>query len=196
MNQLLTVLDPRPSESILEVGVANREYSSLDNFVIKHYYRERPLTALGIGDLSEFKKHYPDVRAISYDGAAFPFQDKSFDVAHANAVIEHVGPIDAQRRFLKEMVRVSRRGMLTTPNRRFPVETHTRILFLHWMKKEWFDRCLRSAGKGWAAGDYMHLLGKKELDDLARESGATSYRIIPNRFMGCAMTFSLVWFEK
>ena len=195
LDQLLFELKPARSERFLEIGVADREYSPVDNFIIKNYpYREN-ITALGIGSLSEFRRNYPDVRAFEYDGRIFPFRDREFDIAHANAVIEHVGAFDAQVVFLREAARVSRRGMITTPNRFFPVETHTRVPFLHWMDKSRFDALLRLMGKGWAADDYMHLLGYRELELLAKRAGLADYRITRNRFLGLTATFSLIWFD-
>ncbi len=130
-NKFVTFLRPSPSDKILEVGVAGKEYSPVDNFLIKNYpYRER-ITALGVGDIKGFKRSYPDVNTIVYDGRALPVTDKCFDIAHSNAVIEHVGPLDAQKLFLKETVRVSKRGMITTPNKYFPIEMHTRVPLLH-----------------------------------------------------------------
>jgi ubiquinone/menaquinone biosynthesis C-methylase UbiE len=193
--QLLNLLQPTPSDKILEVGIANIEYSSDDNFLVKHYSYTKNITALGIGDLSKFKKSYRDVVAIRYDGKVFPFKDSSFDIAHSNAVIEHVGPFEAQEFFLKEIVRVSKKGMITTPNKHFPIEIHTRIPFLHWLGKEKFDYCLKALGKNWATGQYMYLLSLKDLERLAKKVNMKNYRIIRNRYLFCTFTFSLIWFK-
>lgn len=195
-NQLIALLKVGHSDRILEVGVANKEYSPVDNFFIKNYQHRGNITALGIGDLSEFRRNYPDIRALTYDGGRFPFNEGEFDIAHSNAVIEHVGLFEAQETFLKEMARVSKRGMITTPNRHFPVETHTRVPLLHWMDKQTFDRFLKFIGKGWASGEYMRLLSRKDLETLAKNAGLKNYRIIKNRFLGFSMTFSLVWFRE
>lgn len=192
-NLIMNFFKPGPADRFLEVGVANKEYSIIDNFVIKVYpYREN-ITALGVGDFSKFNAKYPDVNTFTYDGTSFPFLDKYFDIAHSNAVIEHVGPFRSQELFIKEIVRVSKRGMITTPNKYFPIETHTKLPILHWLRKERFDRCLRWLGKDWAAGEYMFLLGEKDLVLLAESAGIKNYRLIKNRFLGLTMTFSLMW---
>jgi hypothetical protein len=122
------------------------------------------------------------------------FPDDHFDISYSNAVIEHVGKRNAQLQFLRELYRVARRGYLTTPNRYFPVEVHTRVPLLHiLLTKSWFDRLLRFIGKGWGAGDYMHLLSYSELEGLLGEAAVTNYKIICNRFMGLLMTFTVVW---
>lgn len=189
----MELLHTTPDDKVLEVGIANKEYSEFDNFVIKNYQWPAKITALGLGDVSHFRQMYPAIPTVSYDGRVLPFSDKEFDVAHSNAVIEHVGGPGAQELFLKELERVARRCMITTPNRYFPIETHTRVPLLHWMSKDLFDSFIKLIGKSWAAGNYMHLLGEKDLDLLAKRAGLRGYRIIKNRLAGLPMTFTLVW---
>ena len=66
------------------------------------------------------------------DGRALPFADDSFDLVISNAVVEHVGERADQEHFVAEHARVGRAFMITTPNRWFPVESHTRTVFRHW----------------------------------------------------------------
>jgi len=183
-------------DTILDVGVANTEYSPVANFFIKNYPFRDNITALGIGDLLKFRKTYPDISTVSYDGKIFPFSDDQFDIAYSNAVIEHVGPFEAQEMFLKEIVRVSKRGMITTPNKHFPIEVHTKVPFVHWMRKDKFEAILRIIRKDWAAGDYMFLLAESDLKLLIKSISLKNYRIIKNRFLGLTMTFTLIWFKE
>ena len=194
--QFYKFLKPKDNDKILEVGVANHEYSSVDNFLIKKYPYPENITVLSIGDLSEFQKKYPAVKAITYDGKLFPFENKTFDITHSNAVIEHVGHFEEQRLFLKEIVRVSKRGMISTPNKYFPIEIHTRVPLLHLCPKNIFEKYLNLIGKSWATGDYMNLLSKKEIDKLMKQTVVKNYKIIKNRFLGMTMTFSVIWWSN
>jgi ubiquinone/menaquinone biosynthesis C-methylase UbiE len=73
----------------------------------------------------------PLVRA---DGRRLPFASHSFDYVVSNAVIEHLGGPTGARQMIVESRRVARRGWLHfTPNRRFPLETHTGVPILHWL---------------------------------------------------------------
>lgn len=192
--QFLALIAPTPEETIADIGVNTEEYSATDNYLEKHYAHPGQITALGEGDMSEFAKRYPAVHAVSGDGTTLPFADDAFDIAYSNAVIEHVGNRDRQLAFLREMARVAQRGYLTTPNRCFPIELHTRVPLLHLiLSKRRFDAFLRLIGKGWATDDYMHLLSEKELRSLFAEAGITEYTLIKNRFFGFAMTFTVVW---
>jgi Methyltransferase domain len=67
------------------------------------------------------------------DARDMPFEDDYVDFALANAIIEHVGKEHDQRQMVDEMTRVARCWVITTPNKWFPVESHTHTLFLHWL---------------------------------------------------------------
>ena len=73
---------------------------------------------------------------IRADGRDLPFKSKSFDLVFSNAVIEHVGTENDQKKFILEHDRVGKSWILTTPNRLFPIESHTQVLFTH-MRKKW-----------------------------------------------------------
>ena len=73
---------------------------------------------------------------IQADGRKLPFDDESFDLVFSNAVIEHVGQKEDQLVFISEHDRVGKSWIFTTPNRMFPIESHTQVLFFH-MSKNW-----------------------------------------------------------
>ena len=66
----------------------------------------------------------------------------------SNAVIEHVGGRERQRQLVSEAIRVGRRVFITTPNRRFPVEVHTRLPLVHWLPDAISHRRLRRHRSG------------------------------------------------
>ena len=180
---------PGPETTVLDVGFSDREYSPSDNYLEKHYPWPKQITALGVDAPREFRKRYPAVTAVQYDGRIFPFADQSFDICWSNAVIEHVGTRDQQLLFLKEIRRVARRAYLTTPNRHFPIEVHTRTPLLHFLPKPVFDSYLNLIGKKWATGSYMRLLSSGDLRQLLADAGIERYHIRRNRMMGFTMDF-------
>lgn len=195
--QFLAVVAPRPGETILDVGVNDVEYSENDNYLEKRYPYSHDIVAVAHKRLEHFPARYPHIRAVVADGRRLPFAADEFAIAYSNAVIEHTGARDDQLAFLKELYRVARRGYLTTPNRRFPVEVHTRVPLLHLvLPQRWFDAFLRTVGKSWATGRYMNLLSESELRELLREAGIENASIIRNRLLGLAVTFSVAWAKK
>lgn len=72
-----------------------------------------------------------DVPYVRGDGRALPFRAGAVDIVVSNAVVEHVGQETDQRMFVAEHSRVGRAWVMTTPNKWFPVESHTSTLFRH-----------------------------------------------------------------
>lgn len=185
----LRIVQPGPKTQVLDVGYNEREHSAVDNYIERRFPWPANLTALGLHEAVEFRQRYPQVRVVRYDGSIFPFDDKSFDVVWSNAVIEHVGNFDRQVLFVKEMARVGRRVFFSTPNRGFPIELHTRLPLVHWLPKPACDRLLKRLGRGFAAGDYMHLLTRGALCRVLHAAGVERYRIFANRLAGWPMDF-------
>lgn len=187
----LNAFPVQPDTTILDVGYTDLEYTGYDNYLEKHYPHPENITALGVVEPKEFAARYPKVRTVQYDGTVFPFADKQFDICWSNAVIEHVGNFEKQVFFLKEVKRVAKSAYLTTPNRYFPIEVHTRLPFLHWLPREIFNRILVAVGKDYAAGDYMFLLSLGDVKRLLAAAGIADYTIIKNRFFGFTMDFAV-----
>jgi hypothetical protein len=193
-NFFLRLLAPTPSDTILDVGVNAKEYSDTDNYLERFYAHPEQITAVSLDDVSHLKNQYPRVTFVQADGTKLPFSGQEFTIVFSNAVIEHVGDTASQQAFLNELVRVSKRGYITTPNKFFPFEVHTRTPLLHiLLPKKLFDRFLKSIGKEWAAGDYMNLLSKKDLRLLAEQAGVSEFQIYKNRLFGFTMTLTLIW---
>jgi Methyltransferase domain len=138
---------PREGERILDVGASQTDDLPGENYFLRRYPHPDQVTAVGVQDMEPLRERYPAVNFVQADGRELPFADEEFDVVHSNAVIEHVGPQEDQERFVAELVRVSKAGFVTTPNRWFPIEAHTHLPVFHWlprplatavMRRDWF----------------------------------------------------------
>jgi SAM-dependent methyltransferase len=129
------VFPPQRGERVLDVGVSSLDDLPGENYFLRRYAFPDQLTGVGINDLSGVAARYPEVGFVQADGRDLPFDDGEFDIVHSNAVVEHVGPWNEQARFVHELVRVSKRGIITTPNRWFPVESHLRVPVVHWLPR-------------------------------------------------------------
>ncbi len=183
------LLKPTSETTVLDVGFSDEEYSKTDNFLEKNYPYPHNLTALGIDTPNKFAQHYPKVKAVKYTGGRFPFEDKSFDICWSNAVLEHVGDTKKQLYFLQEIHRVAKKGFITTPNKYFPIEVHTRTPLIHYLPKKFFDSYLSLIGKKWATGDYMNLLSLKDIKNLLHNAEISDYKIIKNKLFIFTLDF-------
>jgi SAM-dependent methyltransferase len=166
---LLDELPPAAETSVLDVGADELGFGEGDgcgtlNFLEEMYPWPERITALGLQDGVGFRSRYPQISYVQGDACALPFADGEFDIVFSNAVIEHVGDRPRQRLFVSEALRVGRRVFLTTPNRRFPIEVHTRLPLVHWLPSRIAHRAYEAAGKTFATD--IHLLSKQALESL------------------------------
>jgi len=154
----LDELTPTLHTNVLDVGVdevslgedGGESGCRTHNFLEERYPWPDRITALGLHDGARFRQRYPNIRYVHGDATSLPFPDDSFDIVHSNAVIEHVGDRDAQAAFVREALRVGRQVFLTTPNRWFPLELHTRLPLVHWLPERAAHLAYDLAGKAWA----------------------------------------------
>ena len=138
-----------------ELGFGDGEGCATLNFFEELYAFPERITALGLHDGRGFAARYPGVRYVQGDACDLPFADGEFDVVFSNAVIEHVGGRARQSRFVLEALRVGRRVFITTPNRVFPVDVHTRLPFVHWLPDRASHRAYDLAGRSWAKDNHL-----------------------------------------
>lgn len=85
-----------------------------------------------------------NVHWVVGNGCKLPFDDGEFDVVFSNSVIEHLGGLESQVCFAKEISRVGKSFWVQTPNPLFFVEPHYLSPFVHWLPKSIFRRIARS----------------------------------------------------
>ena len=120
------------SLKICDVGGSRHFWEKLDPADVP-----KDLTLVNIrddGQARSFTGSFGDVKVIVYDGDRLPFEDKSFDVAVCNSVIEHVPPAK-RANLVREINRVSNYYFIQTPAFVFPIEPHFFCPALHWLPR-------------------------------------------------------------
>jgi SAM-dependent methyltransferase len=162
----LETMRPGPETTVLDVGVDELSFGEAAGCATHNFFEElypwpERLTAVGLHDGRAFSARYPAIPYVQADACVLPFPDGAFDLYFSNAVVEHVGGPERQRAFVAEALRVSHRAFITTPNRWFPLEVHTRLPFVHWLPEAAAHRAYDLARKPWAKEN--HLLGPRDL---------------------------------
>jgi hypothetical protein len=166
----LSELRPGPETTIVDVGVGDTGFDTEPGVALSHNFFEAMypwpdrITAVSDVPLPNFAQEFPEIAPVTASGTNLPFANDSFDIAFSNAVVEHVGGQEEQRRFVHELCRVAPRVFVSTPNRRFPVEVHTLVPFLHWLPRRARDRAFAALRRDAWRG--VELLNRRELLDL------------------------------
>lgn len=189
----LAEFPPLPDQSVLDIGVSPLVDLPGENHFLQAYpYLDRVTAVSNDSNLTTVRRAFPQVRVMTADALALPFEDRAFDIAHSNAVIEHVGPLEAQARFLAEMTRVAHAGFVSTPNRWFPVDSHTNLLFAHWLPRPMFVATLRRLGRLAPGHEWITwLLSSREFQQLAPDN--VQLRLVRQRLAGVTAVVTLVF---
>jgi hypothetical protein len=191
----VTDLQPQPDDIILDIGVSAEDHAS-SNHLEKRYPYPDKLYALGYDHLPELMQQFPGITVVRGDARKLPFAHSSFDFVYSHAVIEHLGARGLQAAFLKEALRVARKGvLLTTPNRWHPCETHTGIPVLHYLPPAIYRPVYRLLGKTmYANEETLNLLSSRRLRRLLGTvaNAGTCCRLRRVRWLGVTSNLVLV----
>ena len=87
------------------------------------------------------------------------------DLVVSSATIEHVGSLKNQIKKVSNMISLSKEYVvISTPNRFYPIELHTKLPLLHWLPKKFFRKILILLNMKYFADEKnMNLLSKSDL---------------------------------
>lgn len=155
---------PSRDARVADFGVSAHRAHPVHYFFEALYPYPDRLTAIGREGAAWLRTSFPGVRYIQADLRVIPVPTGFFDCGICNAVLEHAGSEASQRDVVREVCRVCRCVMFTTPNRSFPIELHTFLPFLHWLPDARYRQILRALGlHTFASVETLNLLDRQTL---------------------------------
>jgi len=172
------------SSLILDVGTAPTLKDFENVFIHQIRYIEN-ITSVSNVDCSILKKKFPQIKFLIGDGSNLKLPSNTYDIVHSSATIEHVGSENDQINFIKECLRVSKKLIvITTPNRNFFLDFHTKIPFIHLLPKPWHRKILKFFGDNFFSEEKnLNLINAKDIKKICRNLGIKNYKIIFHNFM-------------
>lgn len=146
--QFWRAMKPTREMRVADFGVSgHRDHPAHFFFETLYPWKDR-LTAIGreAENAGWMPDQFPGLTFLEADLREIPLPDHYFDIGICNAVVEHAGTYAEQVALVREVCRVSRKVMFTTPNKDFPVEVHTFVPLAHWLPDPQFRAILRRLG--------------------------------------------------
>ena len=175
---------------LVDVGVEpiQQRPSNTVNYIEEYFLRKnRHLDVLALesdGDYTFFREYYSNCDLILFDGRNFPRVNEPYDVALSNAVIEHVGTRAEQLEWLKGLRGICKKLIITTPNRFFPVESHTNVIMKHILSRRFRERLMTEKN--------INLFSLEEFTQILKETGFKIKKIKKDRLMFLTLDFVVV----
>lgn len=187
-NLFMRRMAPSSIDRILDIGTSDDTGVESNMLEQLYPYREH-LTCASLTDGKAILKSYAGVNHVRIEpGKPLPFADNAFDIVYSNAVLEHAGSLESQRRFVHEMCRVARRQFLAIPNPLFPIEHHTCLPLIHYLPKPWFRAALfRTRFSVWSAEESLNYVSASDLRTIWPD-GTTPDIIFSGIGIGCFMS--------
>lgn len=140
--ELMGLVDrPKNSVRILDVGGCLQYWTALEV--------PASVSEVLIVNLDQGETRQGRFRVTYGNGCSLAFADNSFDIAHSNSVIEHVGHWSEMQAMAAEVRRVAPRYFVQTPNLWFPLEMHYRLPFAQFLPEDWRARLIHKHRRGW-----------------------------------------------
>jgi hypothetical protein len=171
--------------SLLDVGTTpstNKEH----NIILQQTTNNKNITCLSNLNCINLKKKFPNIKKyIISDGKKTNLQKNSYDIVHSSATIEHVGKLKNQILFVKECLRLGKKYIfITTPNRYYPIDFHTKIPIIHWLPKKIHRNILRILGLNfYSLEKNLNLLDKISLIKICQKLNIKKFKIIKIKFL-------------
>ena len=136
------LMNPTKEMRILDVGAEISPNSECNLQFIDCYPWKNNVSAINLSSehISLIKQYYPEVDVRVGDACNLPWEDKHFDIVYSNAVIEHLGNFERQKKMATEIMRIGKSWFVTTPNRWYPFEFHMRLPFVTWLPRNGYIR--------------------------------------------------------
>jgi hypothetical protein len=163
---------------IIDIG-STQLLDEYENILLKKYKYKNNITCFSNQNLINLKKKYKKIKILQGDGRKTNLKKNSYDIAYSSATIEHVGSFLNQVKFIKEMLRVAKKGIfVTTPNRYFPFDLHTFLPLIHILPKKIHRRILKFFGYKFLSQEKnLNLLGKSDLTKICEKLKVSRYEI-------------------
>ena len=187
-------VDYNDNMTLLDVGTTASR-SKVHNIILQKTANNRNIVCYSNQDCSNLKQDYKNISKIVIgDGTKIEYDNNSFDIVHSSATIEHVGSEERQIQLIKECLRVSKNTVfITTPNRFYPIDFHTKLPLIHLLPKSIHRRLLKLLGLGFfAKEENLNLMDKNQIIRICKKLKIENFKIISHKFLFMTSNFIII----
>ena len=179
---------------VLDVGTTkNYDYPS-SNFLIKNLKNISIFKSISDQNIDD--KFFSKIltKSITSDFTNKEINNFKSDLVISSATIEHVGNFKNQIIMLKNMAKLSRKFLIiTTPNRYYPFDFHTKLPFIHWLPKKIHRSLLNFIGLSFFSKEKnLNLFSEQDLNLCLKEAGINNYQIFYINLFGLKSNFLIL----
>ncbi len=198
LNILNKNIDDNDINSFLDIGTTEESEMESSNFFVKNFTQIKIKKSISDQVIKSniFDKFLK--KSITSKFADSEIQTYKSDLVISSATIEHVGNFENQLKMFENIIKLTNRYFLiTTPNRFFPIDFHTKLPLIHMFSKKTHRKILNFMGlKEYAMEENLNLLDENTINKLinAKKYEPFEIRIFKVKLFG--LTSNLLIFGK
>ena len=149
----------------LDIGTTSDDKNASSNIVIKNIKNIDKFKCISDQIVNSDFFHKSLNKSITEEFSENELYEFSSDLVVSNATIEHVGNTLNQKKMLENVIKLTKKiFVITTPNKFYPIELHTKIPLIHWFPKSIYRKILKFLGLSFYADEKnLNLLSVNEL---------------------------------
>ena len=158
-------------QDALDIGTTSDDKNASSNIIIKNLKNINKFKCISDQIVNSDFFYKKLKKSITEEFSDKELNEFSSDLVLSSATIEHVGSTLNQEKMILNIIKLTKKiFIITTPNKFYPIELHTKIPVIHWLPKSIYRRILKFLGLSFYADENnLNLLTvnelKKMLDD-------------------------------
>ena len=159
----------------LDIGTTSDDKNASSNIVIKNIKNIDKFKCISDQIVSSDFFNKKLKKSITEEFSENELYQFSSDLVISNATIEHVGGELKQKKMIENIIKLTKKiFIITTPNRFYPIELHTKIPLIHWFPKSTYRKILKFLGLSFYANEEnLNLLSANELKKMLNNQKIT-----------------------
>ena len=180
----------------LDIGSTNDIKNESSNYLIKNLRNIKIYRSISNQKINSKFFSKTLTKSITDNFSHEEIENYSSDLVISNATIEHVGDKNSQIKMTENIIKLSKKiFVITTPNRFYPFDFHTKIPLIHWLPKKIHRKFLKIVGLDFFSKEQnLDLLSYNDLKNLIKDIKNFDIRIKKIKFLG--LTSNLIIFGK
>lgn len=163
----------------LDIGTTDDENFESSNFLIKNLKNVKIYKSISDQNIkSNFFSNKLN-KSITDNFTNEEIDIFSSDLVISNATLEHVGDKNSQIKMIENVIKLSKKiFVITTPNRFYPIDFHTKIPLIHWLPKSIHRKILKFLGLEYFSKiENLNLMSEKDIKEILSNFKNIKYKI-------------------
>ena len=167
-NIINSIIKKQKIYDALDIGTTSDDENASSNLIIKNIKNIEKFKCISDQEINSKIFYKKLKKSITEDLTEMELNEFSSDIVISSATIEHVGGTPNQNKMIENIVKLTKKiFIITTPNKFYPLEFHTKIPLIHWLPKPIYKKILNLLGLTFhAKEENLNLLSVGELKKL------------------------------